>query len=445
MHSSSRSLSFTALLALSALSALPLGCSSGGPGPYSQASQSISDGVNDDTHTNVVGIAIHTSRGGGICSGSLIAPNLVLTARHCVSPVPGEALICSRVTFGGMTYQPTLAQAPYPASAFAVTVQGQVSPFSPFVRVAEVITPDGVTGNPLCGHDIALLRLETPITSVTPIKPRLDIAPEAHETFTASGYGATDGAGHGAGRRRMRDALTIEFVGFAQAVGGVTILEESEWIGNEGTCQGDSGGPALDELGEIIGIVSRGEANSCVRPVYTRVDSFAEFIRAQATRAAMLGGLTPPAWVTPPTPRAGGQGDGCDSQTQCAPTFVCEPTGHGRECTADRCSACPSGWICTSDEVADHCVRDPSVPLPPPTSTDAGTPPGTASTDAAVNTAGDAATDTDAGHATDTNTPPVMAVESGGCSAAPTRSSGLLPVLFLSALALAFERRRARR
>ncbi|MEZ4408372.1 MAG: trypsin-like serine protease [Polyangiales bacterium] len=431
MHRSPR------LLALAPLLALSVGCSSGDPAAVSRAAQPIADGVDDTVHRNVVGIAIQTSRrGGGICTGSLIAPNLVLTARHCVSPVSGSALVCSRVTAGGVTYQPTVAQAPYDPTSFGVTTDPQITGFSPFTRVAEVIIPDGTTGGNLCGHDIALLRLASPITTVAPIKPRLDIAPEAREGFSATGYGATDGDGNGAGRRRMRDRLLVEYVGFAQALGGVTVLEDSEWIGDEGTCQGDSGGPALDELGEVIGVLSRGEANSCVRPVYTRVDAFSEWIRAQAARAATLGGYTAPSWVAPPATRSGGQGDGCDAQSQCGPALVCKPTGHGRECTADRCDACPSGWICTSDEVTDRCVRDPSVPIAPPApEVDAGAP--TPESDAGTTPA----PESDAGTTPSTET---TATESGGCSATPTRASGGWSVIGLAALALASRRRRLR-
>jgi hypothetical protein len=67
-----------------------------------------------------------------------------------------------------------------------------------------------------------------------------------------------------------------------------------------------TGGPwplAYHGLGEVFGVLSRGAANACESPVYTRVDSFNGWIREQAAYAAELSGIAAPAWVTPPQAR----------------------------------------------------------------------------------------------------------------------------------------------
>jgi hypothetical protein len=332
--------------------------------PTGQHAQEIYGGVDDTVHTNIVGIVIASSGGIGSCTGSLIAPNLVLTARHCVSEVSGDGIVCSSFTQNGMTYQPSVSAAPYPAGAFSVTTDQVISQRSRFYRVGRVIVPDNTTGQPMCGRDIALLQLSTPVTSVTPIVPRLDIEPRVREIFTASGYGATNGRGSGSGSRRMRDGLTVEHVGLAQARPGLIVLTREEWLANTGTCQGDSGGPAIDPIGQVFGVLSRGEANACNSPVYTRVDSYADWIRASAAAAAAAGGYAPPSWVTPPESRPGVIGDECRADVECDSPSLCLPVGDRRRCTIEDCTHCPDGWVC-NDEMT-YCVPDPNAPPPPP-------------------------------------------------------------------------------
>jgi hypothetical protein len=327
-----------------------------------RVSQPIAGGSPDTVHANVVGIAIFRGAGLGSCTGSLIAPTLVLTARHCVSHVAEGGVACSNGTVGGIARTITLTEPTYAAASFFVTTDEAISQRGRFATVAEVLTPPGSTGAPLCGNDIALLRLTTPITTVGLVRPRLDLPPVIAESFTAVGFGGTNSNGDGAGQRRMRDALQVRFVGRA-VTRGIVALEGNEWLADTGTCRGDSGGPALDELGEVFGVLSRGAATACDSPIYTRVDSFSDWIREQAARAAESTGYAAPSWVALPEERPGAQGDVCASAAQCDESLACLPTGPARECTTPDCEACPEGWLC--NEAATHCVRDPSL-LPPP-------------------------------------------------------------------------------
>src|SRR5690606_36470418 len=98
----------------------------------------------------------------GHCSGSLIAPNLVLTARHCVARTSGDYVQCGNSPLGDN----------YPVDRLYVTTDTRFRQNGDWYGVKEIRTPD--TGNDTCGYDVALLILSSniPSTIATPINPR---------------------------------------------------------------------------------------------------------------------------------------------------------------------------------------------------------------------------------------------------------------------------------
>jgi hypothetical protein len=276
-----------------------------------------------------------------ICSGTLIAPNLILTARHCVAPQVNadNGVLCSTSTFATS----------YPADNFIATPADSVLAGGPWYLAREVDVA-GVDGDLVCGNDVAVLHLRDSYVGATPMAPRITQAPMPGEKYSAIGYG--DDLDGGIGYRHRRDNLTLQCVGTACKLLGLDnkpAIAADEFEGDTGLCGGDSGGPAVDVSGLIIGVTSRANASACNLPVYSRVDTHAAWLQAQAIKAADFGGYELPPWayaslpsdagpdagMPPPRPEAGPDAQ-TDAQT---------PTGAQASGGCNASGMRPGSWL----------------------------------------------------------------------------------------------------
>lgn len=210
----------------------PQQSASGDPGASNEVevdTVEIVHGVPDKGRDPAV-VAIDVA-GVGLCTGTLIAANVVLTARHCVSET-SEQVACP----------PTSAQVKgHRDPGSLVIYEGDnIATAHEIARGAEVLVPHS---QDLCDNDIAAIVLDQDV-DIEPVAVGKN-AVTGGMPVRAVGYGKKGDNGS-AGMKLLRDHVKVLEVA------------KAEFQVGESTCQGDSGGPALDESGELVGVVSRG-------------------------------------------------------------------------------------------------------------------------------------------------------------------------------------------
>jgi V8-like Glu-specific endopeptidase len=332
--------------------------------PTASTASPIQGGVTDTTHEFVVAVIQELQQGQqsglALCSGSLLAPNLVATARHCVAAVTSDQVDCNVTTFG------TVAS----PSALAVTTDPNISTANPhYYAVEKIVVPPATS---FCGNDLALLILSTSVALPEYVTPVIDPPMTDHSvwstTITAIGYGVDspdDTAGGTAGVRRIRQDIDLACIPHDKTIADCLsdpaasqFLSANEFEASGGTCDGDSGSGAFEQrnfnAGKWVsfGVLSRGatdaDSDTCVSALYTRFDAWGSLLTSTAVEAAQLGGYATPAWAV-----AAGAEAGIVPADAAPPGTEAGQGGGGAECLAVS-EACFADTDCCSVNCISH-------------------------------------------------------------------------------------------
>ena len=322
------------------------------------------------------------------CGASLVAPNLVVTAKHCV-----YQYVSASESFCDGTGEPMVGStggyvgAPVPVVQIGLYagVDGKrkfQAGEAPIATATKIIDDRTTT---LCSHDMAFVVLDKAVTGLPLAKLQLAKRPTETSKIAIAGWGQLENRESTTNRFR-RSGMTIERVGAPAPLPGAagTTLGPMTFETGPGACTGDSGSPGfVAETGTTLGVIARAlnldksDPISPCRPetvqiVFVTVIDFPKVVReafAEAKAEPWQEGNAAPGWTK--------FGEACASDLQCEGGLCAASAGAGagaKTCNLDCTSAgkvCPSGYVCGA--TSKSCEIAPPAP-PPDTTAPTGSP-----------------------------------------------------------------------
>lgn len=270
--------------------------------------------TNGATTTGDLGVVALVRGDTLVCTGTLVAPRVVLTAAHCVPDgappdvVFGATLAGTRVGVVAAKRHPT-----FDAATFA--------------------------------DDVAMLLLADRAPSGATTWPLATAAPDVGLALRIVGFGRTASGDTSPAAKRV-GTTRVASVGARDFTFAPSPSQ---------TCEGDSGGPAFATAGggeAIVGVTSSGDPACAQSARDVRVDAYAAFIAP---------------WIAATADGAAGAGERCYYAAMCADAAACAPALDDAKLAfcAPACGAndaCPAGLACLSDGAKRLCRHAPPSP-----------------------------------------------------------------------------------
>lgn len=203
---------------------------------------------------------------GRLCGGTLIKPNVVLTASHCLAGLPVSSTSKFRVIVN------------------TLSLSGGTGAVTRTVR--KFLMHSGYNSNTM-NNDVALLALSSPIDNIKlATLPTSNSSLYAGQSAVVAGWGTTSAGGSISTKLLKATVTVLDNATCNKQYGDININKICAAAPGKDTCQGDSGGP-LFVGGVQVGVTSYGIgcANPKYAGVYARVTTYLNWI---ATNAASI-------------------------------------------------------------------------------------------------------------------------------------------------------------
>jgi hypothetical protein len=278
------------------------------------------------------------------CGGSLVAPDVVLTAAHCLNAFPVNATVVV-----GNTKTRTLTLGSVPRR-----VEGK-----------PVVHPQW--NSKTMQYDLMLFKIQPVPPQLAPIELNHDSSvPADKQVLTAIGFGTTSYGG-----QNSNDLLTVDLEVVPDKECDSMIMAHDlhdasmlcAYAPGKDTCQGDSGGPLFDPLtNTLIGVTSWGDG--CATPgrpgVYAEVSTNVQWIQDTICSLTDSSPSFCPSSATTQAPTSSGWADGtlCGIGTTCNECKNTATYWYSKAFTACGTEPCwPRRTICAAGSTCNKCCN----------------------------------------------------------------------------------------